>query len=511
MNHEATCPSSWQKTLSGIKTVMRFEGKNYITSRAFKIATLVTLLLIAFSTFSPLLMDGLHRLNPANKTTKLIYIQDPKGFIKDFSFLEKALPDLEVRGLNAENYYSTIEEVPEVIRREDLEKELEGGLKKEPKEDTPLSSKEKLTTKSEKEQNLAKQKNQGDPPQKVLTAEATDKLGPHDTFDYLVLSEADPDIQGIFVIQDIDQYAWYTLYLDQQNTLANSLRALISKEITKEFLEKKGLKADEIAQVTEPASLKLVELTNKRGIPNLASTFPYAVSMILILYIFILTYGQRTATIVAAEKSNRAMEILITSTSPAALIHGKVLGLAIVGILQLIFFGWAYYFFTTLAKIITIKLDYPPVATLFSLSTLQPRNLLMSLIIFLIAYLTYAYLYASLGSFVNRTEELSQLTTPISSLILGIFMLALLATNTPGALWVRILSYVPLFGILVFYARFSLQSLALWQILVPLLLHSISIYFVANFAIHLYHYGVLQYGKTPRWKELFSLMVRKAE
>lgn len=479
MNQEATCPSSWQKTLSGIKTVMRFEGKNYITSRAFKIATLVTLLVIAFSTFSPLLMDGLHRLNPANRTSKLIYIQDPNGFLKDFSFLKKALPDLEVRGLNAANYYSTIEEDQEVIRREDIERD--------PEEEGP----KKL--------------------QNVLTAEATDKLGPHDTFDYLVLAEADPNIQGIFVIQDVDQYAWYTLYLDQQNTLANSLRALISKEITKEFLGKKGLKTDEIAQVTEPASLKLVELTNKRGVPNLASTFPYTVSMILILYIFILTYGQRTATIVAAEKSNRAMEILITSTSPAALIHGKVLGLAVVGILQIIFFGWAYYFFTTLAKIITIKLDYPPVATLFSLSTLQPRNLLMSLVIFLIAYLTYAYLYASLGSFVNRTEELSQLTTPISSLILGIFMLALLATNTPGALWVRILAYIPLFGILVFYARFSLQSLALWQILVPILLHSVSIFFVANFAIHLYHYGVLQYGKTPRWKELFGLMVRKAE
>lgn len=491
MNHEATCPSSWQKTLSGIKTVMRFEGKNYITSRAFKIATLVTLLLIAFSTFSPLLMDGLHRLNPANKTTKLVYIQDPNGFLKDFSFLKKALPDLEVQGLNAEKYYSTIEDVQKVIRREDLEKDpekdLERNLDKAPEETGSSKS------------------------QTVLTAEATDKLGPHDTFDYLVLAEANPNIQGIFVIQDVDQYAWYTLYLDQQNTLANSLRVLISKEITKDFLRKKGLKTDEIAQVTEPASMKLVELTNKKGVPNLASTFPYAVSMILILYIFILTYGQRTATIVAAEKSNRAMEILITSTSPAALIHGKVLGLAIVGILQLVFFGWAYYFFTTLAKIITIKLDYPPVATLFSLSTLQPRNLLMSLIIFLIAYLTYAYLYASLGSFVNRTEELSQLTTPISSLILGIFMLALLATNTPGALWVRILSYVPLFGILVFYARFSLQSLAIWQILIPLLLHSISIYFVANFAIHLYHYGVLQYGKTPRWKELFSLMVRKVQ
>ncbi len=495
MNHEATCPSSWQKTLSGIKTVMRFEGKNYITSRAFKIATLVTLLLIAFSTFSPLLMDGLHRLNPANKTTKLVYIQDPNGFLKDFSFLKKALPDLEVQGLNAENYYSTIEDVQKVIRREDLEKDPEKDLERNLERNLDKASEETGSSKS----------------QTVLTAEATDKLGPHDTFDYLVFAEANPNIQGIFVIQDVDQYAWYTLYLDQQNTLANSLRVLISKEITKDFLEKKGLKTDEIAQVTEPASMKLVELTNKKGVPNLASTFPYAVSMILILYIFILTYGQRTATIVAAEKSNRAMEILITSTSPAALIHGKVLGLAIVGILQLVFFGWAYYFFTTLAKIITIKLDYPPVATLFSLSTLQPRNLLMSLIIFLIAYLTYAYLYASLGSFVNRTEELSQLTTPISSLILGIFMLALLATNTPGALWVRILSYVPLFGILVFYARFSLQSLAIWQILIPLLLHSISIYFVANFAIHLYHYGVLQYGKTPRWKELFSLMVRKVQ
>ena len=504
MNHEATCPSSWQKTLSGIKTVMRFEGKNYITSRAFKIATLVTLLLIAFSTFSPLLMDGLHRLNPANKSLKLVYIQDPNGYLKDFSFLEKAFPDLEIRGLNAANYYSTIEEGQEVIRPEDIARDIARDPSEDEKSTASPKKEEKTFANQGKE--LASKASQN-----ILTAKSTEKLGPHDTFDYLVLAETDPDIQGIFVIQDVDQYAWYTLYLDQQNTLANSLRALISKEITKEFLGKKGLKADEIAQVTEVASMKLVELTNKRGVPNLASSFPYTVSMILILYIFILTYGQRTATIVAAEKSNRAMEILITSTSPAALIHGKVLGLAVVGILQIIFFGWAYYFFTTLAKIITIKLDYPPVATLFSLSTLQPRNLLMSLVIFLIAYLTYAYLYASLGSFVNRTEELSQLTTPISSLILGIFMLALLATNTPGALWVRILSYVPLFGILVFYARFSLQNLALWQILIPLFLHSVGIYFVANFAIHLYHYGVLQYGKTPRWKELFGLMVGKVQ
>ena len=130
--------------------------------------------------------------------------------------------------------------------------------------------------------------------------------------------------------------------------------------------------------------------------------FFYAYIMIFALYMVILLYGQMVATNVATEKSSRAMELLITSAKPTAMMFGKVLSACVAGLTQLVaVFGSALLFFNVNKdywggnEIAKILLDIPPELVVFML------------LFFLLGFLIYAFLFGAVGSMASKLEDIN--------------------------------------------------------------------------------------------------------
>ncbi len=151
---------------------------------------------------------------------------------------------------------------------------------------------------------------------------------------------------------------------------------------------------------------------------NSAKNYMYTYILVFILYFLILFYGQMIAVAVTTEKSNRAIEILVTSVNPNSLIFGKVLAGAIAGILQMtVILGAGFGAYHMFKDKWGGMLDF-----LFDI----PGKVLLSFIIFgILSYLLYAFIYGALGAMVSKTEDISKSSSTITFIYVASFLIGM--------------------------------------------------------------------------------------
>jgi ABC-2 type transport system permease protein len=224
--------------------------------------------------------------------------------------------------------------------------------------------------------------------------------------------------------------------------------------------------------------------------------------MIFFLYMAVIMYGQMIATEITAEKSSRVMEILISSVSPIKQMAGKLIGICLLGLVQLLFFVAVIALNVTAVPGSLDMLD----TIGFDLSKLEPSLFLYFIIFYLIGYFTYGTLSAAIGSMVSRTEELNQAITPIMVLIIIAFFIAFSGTQDPNTTLVTVTSYVPFLAPLIMFVRIGMSDPAVWEIWVSIGIQLVAIWGLSWLSAKIYRTGVLMYGKRPSLKELWKAM-----
>ena len=234
----------------------------------------------------------------------------------------------------------------------------------------------------------------------------------------------------------------------------------------------------------------------------------------LIIYIFILTYGGMVMQGVMEEKTNRIMEIMVSSVRPFELMMGKIIGVALVGITQLLLWGVLGGIILSAAS--SFMGGATPTAPTDAASLLSGETaifsaifslplgemLLLFVLYFLGGYLFFASIFAAIGAAINSQEDSSQFMSPIILLLLFSMYAAMgSASNTDGplAFWA---SLFPLTSPIVMMIRIPF-GVPLWQELLSLALlygTSIGMVFVAA---KIYRVGILMYGKKPSLKDMF--------
>lgn len=278
------------------------------------------------------------------------------------------------------------------------------------------------------------------------------------------------------------------------------------------FITAGALSDDQIAQLTTPVRLGATSYDQSAGTETPPTDGPESdkfnpmnfitvyVLMTLFFFSAMLT-GNMIASEVTSEKSSRVMEILITSVSPLTQMFGKVIGVFLVGLLQIGVFGVT----------IAINLMLPhnrDVLAGFDLDFSQmPLDVLgYGLIFYILGYFLYALLYAAVGSIVSRTEDLGQAVTPLTMLSLAAFYIGIFSLNSTNSLLMKISSFVPFTSPTTMIARIGLGEIAFWEILLSLALLIASIFFFGWLSAKIYRTGVLMYGKRPSFKELRKAM-----
>jgi len=227
-----------------------------------------------------------------------------------------------------------------------------------------------------------------------------------------------------------------------------------------------------------------------------------------LMYMFILMYGAMVMNGVVEEKSNRIVEVMISSVRPFDLMMGKIIGIGLTGLTQL--FIWI----AIVAAVLGIKGQLFPDADLSgvnklisALSMLGSINwveiLAYFILLFIGGYLIYASLFAMFGAAVDNAQDTQQFVMPITVIFLFALYAGMYSIQNPDGPLAFWCSMIPLTSPIVMMVRIPFE-IALWEKLLSLAILYITIFFVVKFAAKIYRVGILMYGKKPSIKEIFK-------
>ena len=231
-----------------------------------------------------------------------------------------------------------------------------------------------------------------------------------------------------------------------------------------------------------------IEKSGKEGKQNFLVVFFSAFIFIMLLMMMVIYSGQLLVRSLIEEKSNRLIEILISSCTSEQLLAGKILGLSALGLTQIII--WSLIGITLVGGAVI-----PPEAF---------DNILIMLVYFITGFIFYTTIFVGIGSIVTTEQEAQQMTTYISLILILPVVVAMPAIQNPESMMVKVMSYIPLTIPSIMLLRFKIAPVPLIDIIITLSIMFVSTIVTLKIAAKIFRIGILSYGKKPTIKELIQ-------
>ncbi|PLS17532.1 hypothetical protein CVD28_11060 [Bacillus sp. M6-12] len=282
-------------------------------------------------------------------------------------------------------------------------------------------------------------------------------------------------------------------------SLNSELSMALSQAKSGIVAEKLKLDAEGIAALNTPAAFENEALVaNAKTAEELDSARGLVYVLLFVIYFGVLLYANMIAMEVATEKTSRVMEILISSVSPVKQMFAKIFGIALVSITQmLLFFGVGYIF---------IKRNLSEMNegffSVFGFESTSLSTIIYAIIFSLLGYLLYATLAACLGSMVSRIEDLQQMISPMTMVVVLGFMLAMFGLSNPEASFITVTSFIPFFAPMIMFLRVGMLEVPGWEVALSIGLLIATIVLLGIFGARIYRGGVLMYGKSNSFKDI---------
>jgi ABC-2 type transport system permease protein len=260
-------------------------------------------------------------------------------------------------------------------------------------------------------------------------------------------------------------------------------RARIERKLTAE-----GINAKIMEYISRNVDVKPVKLeeTGKESKADFLTTFFTTFIFMMMLFMLIMFSGQMLVRSLVEEKSNRLIEIIISSCSSDELLTGKILGLGALGLFQM--FIW------TLIALALLGAAIVPYAAF--------QNILPMLVYFLLGYIFYTAIFVGIGSVVTTEQEAQQITMYLNMVIILPIVLIFPVMENPHSILLKVLSYIPLTLPTTMLLRLNLNPVPNVIIAVTILIMIVSIIISIKIASKIFRIGILAYGKRPSMKEI---------
>ncbi|MCP2262459.1 ABC-2 type transport system permease protein [Streptoalloteichus tenebrarius] len=213
-----------------------------------------------------------------------------------------------------------------------------------------------------------------------------------------------------------------------------------------------------------------------------------AFASLFLLFFSVQTFGSMVAQGVVEEKSSRVVEILLSTVRPWQLMVGKVLGIGLVGLVQLVIIGGVALGAAIGADVLTL-----PDAAVGTLASVLGW--------YLIGFFLYAMILAASAALVSRQEELGSVLTPVLMLLMVSFFVGFTLLRNPGNKLVEVLSLIPPFGPVLMPSRIALGVAPAWQIALSVGLTVLAVVGIAWLGGRIYANAVLRTGGRVKLRE----------
>ncbi len=253
-------------------------------------------------------------------------------------------------------------------------------------------------------------------------------------------------------------------------------------------------RADELGiKVTELADLFTggyeVESVTGEEEPDEANRI-FAFFATVILFMSIVTYGSWILIGVIEEKTNRVVEVVLGTVRPHQLLAGKVLGIGVLGVAQVVLIG-------------VVAITVMTIQDTFEMPAAAGSVLAWAFVWYILGFSFYAVAYAAAGSLVSRQEEAQNAAFPLTMMLMAAYFIASFSITGENTI-LRISSLLPMFAPMTMPLRIAGGDALAWEIAVSLFLMVIATYGLIRFAGRVYAGGILQSGGRVKWKEAFQ-------
>jgi ABC-2 type transport system permease protein len=309
--------------------------------------------------------------------------------------------------------------------------------------------------------------------------------------------------------------------------LQSIIEETLSEKVTQQKLDELSLSGSvdkeaitQVRSIVEEGSrvfLRTLRLDSGGDVSESSTELATIIGMLftVLIYMFILMYGSMVMQAVLEEKKSRIVEVMVSSVKPVNLMVGKIVGIGLVGITQLViwgllmglFFSGLSFFIVSPGQVETMPAEMGNFDMEGILNTIMTVNWLeigfYFILFFIGGYILYASIFAMFASAVDSDEDTSQFMTPVMLIIIFAFFAGFYSVNNPDgplAFWT---SLIPFSSPIVMMVRIPF-GIPLWEKLLSIVLLYGTFILISILAAKIYRVGILMYGKKPSIKEMIK-------
>lgn len=291
------------------------------------------------------------------------------------------------------------------------------------------------------------------------------------------------NVEAGFSVDSLTKYSYLVNnsgFTDTNQMIFENLLSSLGQQV---YANEHNLNINDLQSVIHPSFDSDVTILGKDS----ANNFFYVYIFIFAMYMMILLYGQLIAVAVTSEKSNRAIEVLVTSANSNSLIFGKVIAAALASFIQV---G------VILASgMITYSLNSKSWNGLLDGIFKIPSNILLTFIIFGgLGYFFYSFIFGALGALVSKTEDISSSIGPITMIFVIVFFISMFGLSNSDSLLIKIASFIPFSSSMTMLIRVAMGTVSNFEIVISFIILLASTILTALASAKIYRLGTLMYG-----------------
>ncbi len=311
------------------------------------------------------------------------------------------------------------------------------------------------------------------------------------------------------------------------------ISSVMQKEIEDQKLMAKGVDPEIVSAVKTKVNLQVMRMDDKGNEKETFTKVQFflGIGLAMMVYMFILFFGGQVMQGVSEEKTNRIIEVIVSSVKPFQLMMGKIIGVSLVALTQFVlwvlltgalYLGFSAYMGlsnpellsqgTVMAQEITANnaMSNEGVQNIVQIvQSIDFGTIIVSfLIFFILGYLLYATLYAAVGSLVDNNTDSQQFTLPITVPLIVAIITSFYIVNNPDSGLSVWLSIIPFTSPISMMVRIPF-GVPIWQVVLSAVLLAGTFVLMTWLAAKIYRTGILMYGKKLTYKEIFKWLKYK--
>lgn len=308
----------------------------------------------------------------------------------------------------------------------------------------------------------------------------------------------DGDIESAIIIEKQDENI-KVRYIVKNTTMLDGMPEDLISAINTLYsnlqISKLGLTEEQLKSITPNFEFSLEQTEEEKANGNIFAMM--LLSIVLFYAIYFCAY--QVSSSITTEKTSKIIETLVTSTAPRTIVLGKTIGIGVVGLLQMILLvGTA---------LISAKVFLEPgiLENIIDISTITPYLGMVTILYFILGYLTYALLYALTGSTVSKPEDIQSASGPVAMIAVIGFYLSYFTMMNPTSQLNVFASIFPISSPFCMPFRVMMGLANTTDVLISIVVLIITILVIAKVTIKIYSNAILNYGTKMGIKDIIKV------